>query len=110
VVKTSQRLEMSFGHDVINGFSYSFSKALLEKLKQLKKEGRIFQEDTPCKKIEKNLPIRITTIAETVIYYLTSQMNLSCDSSPIRPSKIEELIKVSKEFLAIFEKEQEKQE
>lgn len=76
------QLQLLLQQDVISGFSYSFAKALLEKLKALKTEDRLEEK-----------------IARSVIIYLEIQMGQSL-------RKVDDLIAVTEEFLSIFEKKE----
>jgi len=90
--------------DVRNGFSYSFTKALLKKLLQLKASNRIFKEGLPA---EKSSVDYITDIAHSVISHLTSQVGTTFSVSyTMSPDKIDDLIEITQEFLAIFEEKE----
>lgn len=99
-----QETRLMLEQDVINGFSYSFTKALLEKLLILKASNRIFKEELPG---EKSSVDYITDIAHSVISYLISQVettfSVSCTMSL---DEINDLIKTTQEFLAIFEEKE----
>lgn len=71
---------------VIKGFSYEFTKALLEKLKELVRENKI---TTKAEKI----------LVKIMLSHLGSQLNRQLDEL----DKIPETIKLVEEFLAIFE-------
>ncbi|OGZ32646.1 MAG: hypothetical protein A3H02_01090 [Candidatus Niyogibacteria bacterium RIFCSPLOWO2_12_FULL_41_13] len=82
--------------DVIAEFPYKFCKALLEKLKELKRTNRIFvgEENSQCP--------TTTTIADLVIRHLTNKLLYPLDYKS--SYNIDGLIKTAEEFLAIFEK------
>lgn len=87
---SKQSLRLSLEDDVINGFSYSFTKALLEKIKELVEQKRIFDKRN-----------NLLPITETVLGYLAIQVR---DCPPNTPEGIAELIATTEEFLAIFVK------
>jgi DNA-directed RNA polymerase alpha subunit len=92
--------------DVITGFSYSFTKALLEKLKVLRDEKRIFEE-VEYKQIEETAKLEnrysLTSIAGSVIGHLQGQLFGSNQGQElIEPKKVEELITTAEEFLESF--------
>jgi len=99
---SEQGLQLLLKDDVIVGFSYSFSKALLEKLKALKKEDRIFEEE--WKEAQNQDSSHLTEIARCVMEHLETQLN--CDISGFNPDKVDCLISFAEEFLAIFEKKE----
>jgi len=85
--------------DSITGFSYSFSKALLEKLKKLKEGKRLFLKGK-----------ELTPIAFAISEHLSNQISPSDPiigvSDPVNPSEVDELISLAEEFLKTFEVEQ----
>ena len=103
----TQKLE----NDVINGFSPSFSKALLKKLKALKEEDRIFREGwEQAHENGKTLRAsRLTEMAKYITVHLQTQLEyFSVTDTAINmalATEIEELISFAEEFLAIFEEE-----
>ncbi len=88
--------------DGITGFSFSFTSALLEKLKQLKKEDRIFE--TGEEKAKKSYHKSLTFIAHTVIEYLSEQLKVSPMSPNTHTDYIETLFALAEEFLLAFRK------
>ncbi|MDO8510377.1 MAG: hypothetical protein Q7S15_02010 [bacterium] len=98
----NQHQELRLEQDVINGFSYSFSRALLGKLKQLNREGRVF-----TRKVSDALAIGpVSEIADPVIQYLREQMRKSPEA--VSQSDVDNLIETTEEFLAAFEKSPKK--
>ncbi len=71
----------------IDGFCYAFAEALLEKLKELKKEGRIVEANTA-----------FTDIGVIVFTALGNQLGYDCGGD------VDKLIDAAEEFLAIFQK------
>jgi hypothetical protein len=65
-----QQLQLTLRKDVINGFSYSFSKSLLDKLAELRKEENLYDKDE-----EDSTPKRMTPLVETICNYLNEQMS-----------------------------------
>ncbi|MFA4887862.1 MAG: DNA-directed RNA polymerase subunit alpha C-terminal domain-containing protein, partial [Candidatus Nanoarchaeia archaeon] len=86
-------IKICLQQDTISGFSYSFSKALLEKLKKLREEDKLFKEG------------KLTLLAYSISTHLDEQINpmkkALQDMSDI--SGFEALIQVAEEFLTIFE-------
>jgi len=114
--KQTQRLELTLKQDVINGFSYSFTKSLLEKLKKLKEEDRIFiggwekaiEEEKQHKKNHLNIDLNKTKIAKLVISYLVKQIlgeELPEIGDSKDPSDVDSLIEVCEDFLLTFSSE-----
>ena len=81
-------------YDVINGFSPSFTRALLEKLKELKKTQRLFTENK-----------QPTLIATAVISNLEKQIFTEVVFNPNDGDIkwVDEIIKATEEFLTLFE-------
>lgn len=108
--------QLSLEPDVINGFSYSFTKALLAKLKELEATDRIFEggaekaEVWESKAREKNVDEKYETmdLACSIITYLEKQLSLDgwgrIDPSHTTPSEIRNLIALTEEFLQVFQK------
>jgi hypothetical protein len=98
-----QQLKVRLEQDVITGFSYSFTKALLGKLKQLKKEGRIFRDFEG--KEESDSMYSLTQIADSVLKHIDAQLGESSiygGSCAATPDKVQQMIQTTEEFLAIF--------
>jgi hypothetical protein len=89
---------LSLKQDVITGFSFSFTKALLDKLKKLMKEERLFEQHEGYFKKE------LTDIGMTVCRYLCDQLQNRCNPEDQTPENITELINTADEFLATFKK------
>lgn len=105
--KQTQQLELTLKQDVINGFSYSFTNSLLEKLKKLKEEDRIFKdgwEKATEVETRNHCTSSITKIASVVINYLDDQIRAGCGSD-MKPTTIDNLITTGEEFLSIFSSE-----
>jgi hypothetical protein len=83
---------------VMSGFCYAFAKALLEKLKKLAGEDRVFKK----KNANPNLCTEMTEIAKSVISHLCDQLNLS-EKTDYAPTDITTLITTAEEFLTSFE-------
>ncbi len=105
------KLKLALQHDVINGFSYSYCRALLEKLKALKVERRVFEDnekaaecDESLKKGEGYFATKLTPIAYSVIDALDEQIEGFRLGDIPKPSQVDAAIAVAEEFLAIFEK------
>lgn len=83
--------ELKLQQDVITGFSFSFSSALLQKLKELRDENRVFEKDSA----------RMTEIANVVMYHLDNQIptGISC---PQDMAEINNVISICEEFLLVF--------
>ncbi|MBI2591386.1 MAG: hypothetical protein HYW34_01785 [Candidatus Brennerbacteria bacterium] len=89
-----QKQQLVLKQDVVNGFSLSFTKALLTKLKELKKENRIIIE---------NRRYDFIPITHVIFSQLNDQLgnpSLGCNT---REEEVEELIKAGEEFCRIFE-------
>ncbi|MBI5306678.1 hypothetical protein HZB04_03805 [Candidatus Wolfebacteria bacterium] len=96
-MKQTQELKLVLKNDVINGFSYSFSKTILEKLKEVVRDDRMFKNTYSSR--------RLTDIANTLVSHLYQQLCFYSSSFNVNDEKtIKELIAVAEEFLAIFEK------
>jgi hypothetical protein len=94
-------------YGIMNDFCYAFSKKVLEKLKLLVAEKRLFAE--PMEEVKRNdlrnIDSKLTIIGSLVCTQLKNQMGLRIDSVKTEKSNaIDELIKGVEEFLAIFEK------
>jgi len=96
--KLSLNLKLVQG-DQITGFSYSFAKALTLKLKNLFKNGKVFEEG---RNDESEFTRSFTPIAETVIVHLTDQLKMSSEVEH-KTKGIVKLIALAEEFLAVFE-------
>lgn len=84
------------GDGIMNGFCYNYSKALLEKLKELREKKRLFKPGPGgC----------TTTIAEAVIRQLGNQGGFSIAPRTNDDKDVVELIQATEEFLSIFKKE-----
>lgn len=96
-------------------FSYGYCAALLKKLKELKGEGRIFQDNEDAAKAEVenqkgcNYNTGLTLIAASVVNALQRQVAgfKIVDEFSSTPSRVGTGIAVVEEFLAIFEKKSE---
>jgi len=86
--------------DVINGFSLYFSRKLLEKLKKIRSEGKIYKGKDGRE---------ITKITSSVLAHLAQQMKgelqnlIESRMQIITADEIDEVISTTEEFLAIFE-------
>ncbi|KKP67951.1 MAG: hypothetical protein UR66_C0009G0041 [Candidatus Moranbacteria bacterium GW2011_GWE1_35_17] len=95
--------EICIPDTAIDGFCYPFMKALLEKLKELEKKDRIFEEG-----LDKALSMgisssRLTSIAQSVLDKICEQLGRNSVGPSATPTKITDIIDLSEEFLAIFE-------
>jgi TusA-related sulfurtransferase len=98
-----QETKLVLQQDVIDGFSYSFTKALLNKLLELNESGKIFEVESTRPDSAHN----ITDIAHSVISHLLSQIEIDISvCSMMSMNEIGCIIETAKEFLAIFEKEE----
>ena len=101
------QIQLLLEDDVINGFSYSFTKTLLEKLKKLLEEGKAWDNQLITLLDEPAKQVKLTPVATCVIVYLSKQLN----NTPLSPEgystplDMEMLKRTTEEFLAIFEKE-----
>jgi hypothetical protein len=89
--------------DVVNGFSYSFSAALLKKLKQLKKDDNLFKYSNTD-----HIQGPVTDIAEIVMHHLRGQISEhilpeDTPNDPISLNEVDRFILLVEEFLAIFQ-------
>ena len=103
------QMQLLLKNDVINGFSYSFTKYLLNKLEKLSEEDRIFEDSKDeIERAKHNSVSRLTLIAESVATCLSRQLKLSEDTyyGYSQSKKITELINTAEEFLTIFEKKE----
>ncbi len=100
-----QKQVLVLEQDVISGFSYSFSYHLLNKIKSLKKEDRIFKKGWEAAVKNSDYSSDLTEIFSTVAFQLGTQLGLCFTRSP---EGIEEFISCSEEFLAIFRTTPEK--
>ncbi len=94
-----QEFKLLLREDVITGFSFSFTSALLKKLKELEKENRIFvASDMPD-----NCKHALIPIAFSIMHYLVEQtMYESGVTQNIEKKYPKDLIAHVEEFLAIF--------
>ncbi|MBI4155632.1 MAG: hypothetical protein HY507_00155 [Candidatus Zambryskibacteria bacterium] len=102
-MKPEQKLRLVC-NDQITGFSYSFSKALLEFLEKRCREESLYISEKKEKRAREDLHNGIyplLPVVQTAIIYLSSQMNSSAPSSF---AEISNLLDQTKAFLAIFEK------
>jgi hypothetical protein len=96
-----QTQSLRLRQDIINGFSYSFTSSLLEKIKQLLAENRIFVDGNEKCKVDNNDFHKLTPIAEITLNYLKEQ--LPCDHPELsNVPRIEKCIALGEEFLQIF--------
>ena len=95
--------------NVITGFSYSFAQILLNKLKKLKEENRIFTEGLPVSQDDDDISSSYnhgtTSIASAVLHYLYEQVPYECNGSPdsTNSKEINRLIACADEFLTTFQ-------
>jgi len=102
--KTAQRMQMLLipSHQVMNGFCYAFSKALLAKLKELAEEDQVFEKG--AKEAEDATHSHITTsVAEAVCSYLTQQTHIDWNNRR-NVAGLARFIFEIEVFLAIFER------
>lgn len=106
-----QRARLKLNRETISGFCLPFAEALLEKLKALKAEGKIFEGDDEDDKDDNDEYRKLTPIAGIVLGYLVNQIDFAdqylslgrkMDASA---NLIDQIVRVSEEFLAIFRKE-----
>ena len=71
-----QTLQLRLEQDVINGFSYSFAKALLDRFNEL------FLADTLYEKTEQGVPTKVASLTLNLIHYLGEQIP-HCDWTKI---------------------------
>ncbi len=100
----NQQMKLTLCQDVITGFSYSFTKSLLEALKKLRSKGTLFEDgEIPPGDHSRMKPSPLTS---TILYYLSKQTygtGIGPDCASL--TDIDTLIKTTEAFLAIFEKE-----
>jgi len=102
-----QETKLVLQKDVISGFSYSFAKALLNKLLELNESGKIFEAEDESISARPDSTHNITDIAHSVISHLLSQIEINISAcSMMFMDEIGRIISTAKEFLAIFEKEE----
>lgn len=81
-------------HEVMNGFCYAYTSALLKKLIEINAQGKVFSTTNPG---------WLTDIASVVCNQLIEQISFEEDDFVDNPGVIKRLINTTKEFLAIFE-------
>ncbi|MBX4210387.1 hypothetical protein KW783_00245 [Candidatus Parcubacteria bacterium] len=92
-----QKIEMLLEQDVITGFSYSFTKCLLQAFKRLHDEKRVFLPGAT------GTHKRLTDIAQSVMRHLSDQLSFGrYDSGSSNDDEIRRLIMTAEEFLSIF--------
>ncbi len=97
-------LSLKLRQDVITGFSYSFTKALVEKLKELLKKDNVFVDGNETAKTHDGY-FRETEIAGIVTHYLCDQLQVQHSDKAKNLIEVEKLISLAEEFLSIFEEE-----
>ena len=93
------RKEMAFL--VMSDFCYAFSRGLVDKLKKMMKEDRVFQGGNEKARKNPTLFMDLTPLAEVLAAKLGNQ--ISWESSFNNWNNMKKLISVAEEFLAIFE-------
>ena len=91
----------------INGFCYPYAKALLDKMKELEKENRIFEggeENAASVWQQGKGHTETTVIARLIFYALVGQIELFSDYLAANPEELKKDMAIAEEFLAIFEK------
>ncbi len=91
---------------VMSHFCYGYTRALLNKLKKLQEEDRIFSDGLEDAQENATLGHRneFTSIADVVINHLTEQVSNSPFKGDLTvPDGVEDYISLLEEFLAIFE-------
>jgi hypothetical protein len=92
-------------NDVVNGFSYSFSAALLKKLKQLKKDRILFKSEFAYE--HPTTTYMLTDMAATTVSHLSLQISRHehvLENSRVKSvNGVDEFILFVEEFLAIFQ-------
>ena len=78
---------------VMSDFCYSFSRALLEELQELKANDRVYQKQHTSSP---------TQLAQVVIKHLADQLTLEVDPGHLPPQQLDQLLSTAEEFLAIF--------
>ena len=113
------QLKLQLKQDVISGFSYSFSKALLDRLNDLFKNNKVHERR------DSGAPKPASSLVDNLCHYLSDQMphcswsyvvspNISTDDSVWKEKReemeksykeeIEAIIKSGYDFLSTFEK------
>lgn len=80
----------------MSDFCYSFSRALLEKLQELKANDQVYQKQHTSS---------LTQLAQALVKHLANQLNLEVDSRHFTPQELEQLISTAEEFLVNFSRE-----
>ena len=91
---------------VMKGFCYAFSSKLLEKLKRLWIEGKVFLDHRRAEENPKN-PFSTYRLAFAVICHLDEQIKFHItiyQGEELCWNDLVSLIRTTEEFLAIFEK------
>ncbi|HTW96592.1 MAG TPA: hypothetical protein VMD74_02960 [Candidatus Methylomirabilis sp.] len=102
-------LSLVLKNDVITGFSYSFSSALLRKLKEMNEKDQIFKKGlkNALNDAKKNIQSYLTDMAIIVAVHLHQQISVSSDildlSTKNFPEEVNQFISFVEEFLAIFQ-------
>lgn len=104
-----QEMIQALEHDVITGFSYSFTKLLLEKLKGLMERKEMVKiSENPNWYKHKEYNGRFCHLPSTILFRLSEQIpgaGIDCTSG--NKKEVETLIETTEAFLAIFEEKKE---
>ncbi len=88
----------------IEGFSYSFTKCLLDKLKSLKSEDRLYNIPIAEAEKEEETNPELSPIADSVLTLLTGQVHpANAFGRYVRPSELNPYMEMVEEVLAIFQ-------
>ncbi len=103
-MKMKMQMQLQIPTDaVMSHFCYTYSKALLEKLKKLIQEDRIFLKGRSVAEAGPQLMRNITDITRSVMSNLGEQVLLYAPTSQPAPEHVDRFVSAIEEFLAIFE-------
>lgn len=99
---TQLKLKICIPDGIISDFCYPFLKALLDKLKELEKEDRIFEDGVKIASSAR-CSCDLTNLAKVITNKIMSQIDLYLISEMATPLEIKGLIDLTEEFLTTFE-------
>ncbi len=94
-------LKLTLKQDEIRGFSYSFTRELVNKLETLYQEDALFEKGNDCSSNKDNA-YSYTKLGIVITAYLTEQLQ---QIFPPNTYGVESMIQTGNDFLAIFETE-----
>jgi uncharacterized protein YfkK (UPF0435 family) len=108
-MEQSLRMALVLKDDVIKGFSYSFSAALLKKLKEMKEKDQIFEKGIKealefADKSESGLTDMAYMVTDHLHNQISSHSGMPNTGTSMYPKEVDRLIALAEEFLAIFQK------